>query len=783
MIEWVATYSVLILAVLALRWCLKGKISLRLQYGLWALVLLRLLVPMSLGESEWSVANALPPETKEEVLYPWYTGNPGTTFPAEPGGENNIAQMPPVTVPERPVPVGAVGGGVDQLPAHSTAIFRGLAMVWGAGALMLGLWLLGVNVRFAGKLRRSRSPLAVEECPLPVYVTGAVPTPCLFGLLRPCIYVTQEVVADEMVLRHSLAHELTHYRHGDHLWAVLRGVCLALHWYNPLVWLAAVLSRRDGELCCDESTVRHLGEGERASYGRTLLAVTCQGRANPLLTATSMAGNDQGIKERIRLLVKRPRTAAYTLAAVILIAAVAVGCTFTGAQKGDGEVQITLAEGIDTPQAVSDYAREYVGGELTYYTEGLGYEITKAEIVGLTPIDTGSAGEDGGVSMYRLEYRLHVSDPDQVVLADGMSMEDGAISEWSSTGQPYLLLRWENVGDETHWEPVCVTHTDTIEQEYGTPEMLEKYGDAYTAAAMEVYLSSFEGSSLGKTLDQLLEEWFDRQYAGERWYFQDDQPSEPQEGDRCLGPARFKGGIDLSDGITGEVYAVEVSYYKDGQFRALADPCTLVLSRAGQNGAFQQVLGRLKRDASTMTVEDIVLTVAYGLMDTEVSLRRDGYDIPIGPGNWVELFRPAYDGEPDVQALPDYEPIYGEGDFWDRWSVEGFSALRYYNAEKNVWSSNTINVTRTDLYTPRGIRVGDSRAQVLEAYPETLTGDYWGKYPEEPDLLAYVAWSQHNPEEIRDLSQLGFYEGLGPAILFFFKGDTLRQITLVNMVN
>jgi len=596
-------------------------------------------------------------------------GDLGTDLPAESGGEKDGAQMPPSALPERPGPGGAVGGGDEQLPANTASIFLGLEMAWGIGALILGLWLLGINVRFARSLRRSRRRLAVKRCPLPVYVTGAVPTPCLFGWFRPRIYVTEEVAADETALRHSLAHELTHYRHGDHLWAVLRGLCLALHWYNPLVWLAAVLSRRDGELCCDEATVRRLGEGERTAYGRTLLAVTCQGRTNPLLTATSMTGSGRSIKERIRLLVERPRTAAYTLAAVVLIAAVAVGCTFTGARKRDGEVQITLAEGINVPQAVSDYAREYVGGELSYCTETLGYEITGAEIVGLTPINTGTASENRGVEMYLLEYRLRVSDPDKVVLADGMGMEDGAITERRGAGQPYLLLRWEDVEEEeTRWEPVCVTHTNTIEQDYGTPEMLEKYSNAYTAAAMEL--------------------------------------SSP-----------FLGGSSADE------------------------------------------------DA------------ARGLMDAEVSLRRDGSDIPVGPGSWADLF----DEEPDIQALPDYEPIYWEGDYWDRWSVEGFSALRYYAAAEDAWSANTIDVTRTDLYTPRGVRVGDSRAQVLEAYPEALTGDYWGNYPEEPDLLAYVAWNPHAPGEISDLSQLEFFEGLGPAILFFFEGDTLRQITLTNM--
>lgn len=115
------------------------------------------------------------------------------------------------------------------------------------------------------------------------------------------------------------------------------------------------------------------------------------------------------------------------------------------------------------------------------------------------------------------------------------------------------------------------------------------------------------------------------------------------------------GGVYLNE-TTGEVYVVEVSRYESGQFRALPDPHTLVLSR-GQDGRFQQVLGALEGDTSAMTVEDIVLNVALGLMDADVSLRRDGYPLPVGPGAWVDLFRPAYDGEPDVQALLDYEPM------------------------------------------------------------------------------------------------------------------------------
>lgn len=338
MIEWTITSSVLILVVLALRRVLMGRISLRLQYGLWALVLVRLLLPVSLGGTSVSILNTVE-RTQAQLPNP-VVGYLGSDTPQL----SVVEPDPSLTVGEQQEhyqqnrnqwqsEMDAAGAEADTPIALGTVLLG----IWAVGAASMGLWLLWVNVHFARRLCRSRVPLTVEHCPRPVYVTGAAQTPCLFGLFHPCIYVTEEVTADKTVLRHSLAHELTHFRHGDHIWAALRGLCLALHWYNPLVWLAASISQRDGELCCDEATVKKLGEGERAAYGRTLLAVTCQGRANPMLTATSMTGSGGGIKERILLLAKRPKTAVYTLAAVALIAAVAVGCTFTGAQKGDGE--------------------------------------------------------------------------------------------------------------------------------------------------------------------------------------------------------------------------------------------------------------------------------------------------------------------------------------------------------------------------------------------------------------------------------------------------------------
>lgn len=342
-LEWIVTSSVLLLLLIGLRFLLKGRISLRLQYGLWLLALLRLLLPFSLGSTPVSVLNTLPQdapariaERAEALTAPRgaYTV-PETTTPAD----------APAVPAETVRPQAQAGHETAEAPAtgvrgaaRSGILWDRLARyVWLAGAGLVGLWLLLGNLRFALRLKRSRKAFAAPDCRLPVYVSEAVETPCLFGLFRPAVYLTPEAAGDEARLKHVLAHEETHFRHGDQFWSILRGLCLALHWFNPLVWWAAFLSRRDGELACDEAAIRRLGEGERAAYGRTLIGLTCEKRPALLLTATTMTGSRRGIKERILLLAKKPKTAAITLAALLLILAVAAGCTLTGRSAAANE--------------------------------------------------------------------------------------------------------------------------------------------------------------------------------------------------------------------------------------------------------------------------------------------------------------------------------------------------------------------------------------------------------------------------------------------------------------
>ncbi len=338
MTEWIVSSSILILVIIGLRAVLKGRISLRLQYAMWGLVLLRLLIPFSIGSTVFSVANFI---SQADVS----TSVVQDVKPQENMQVDHSAQYLPVQsddIPSQNV--------VQNVPVTDEARFELRAYVlfgiWAVGIAAVAYLFLVTNFRFRRKIMDSRCHLHIRKEALDVYASEEIDSPCLFGIKNPSIYVPCEIADDQTMLRHTLEHEATHYRHGDHIWAVLRCVCLAIHWYNPFVWWAAFLSQRDAELACDEATIQRLGEAERAEYGRTLIGMTCRKRANVLMTATTMTTGKSGIKERIVLIAKKPKTALYTLVIVILVAAIAVGCTFTGARedKDVGETPPTVTE-------------------------------------------------------------------------------------------------------------------------------------------------------------------------------------------------------------------------------------------------------------------------------------------------------------------------------------------------------------------------------------------------------------------------------------------------------
>lgn len=341
LISWCVTSSILLAVFLLLRGTLFRKLSPRVRYALWGVVLLRLLVPfqipsLSLPASAADLAPELPVLSNRPLSPDTAMGH--AVIPSGLLEENGLTIADDGTVQASQSGQDAAlwelqeNGEVYMYfggPTLDDVLRAAVVMVWAAGAGGVLLAVLAANLRFAQKLRRSRRPLPTAGCPLPVYEAEGLSSPCLCGVLRPAVYLTPEAAADGTVRTHVLSHELTHFRHRDHIWSLLRCLALALHWYNPLVWAAVVLSKRDGELSCDEGTIRRLGEGERISYGRTLIGLVARrsGAGGVLSCSTTMTGGKKTVQRRIAQLVKQPetkKTALFLAAAALALAAVFV---------------------------------------------------------------------------------------------------------------------------------------------------------------------------------------------------------------------------------------------------------------------------------------------------------------------------------------------------------------------------------------------------------------------------------------------------------------------------
>lgn len=358
--EIILTSSVLILLLAVLRRALRGRIHPGVQYALWLLVAARLLIPGALFPAPVSVMGAA--EELRTTILAAETAPVGQPVQTPADGPSASIVTQPADGPSAPF--------VAQKPDGPSAAFQMkpvgvvqteniLQWIWMAGMAVTGGVMAASNLVFYLRLRKTRKRLILPAAPwtgkLPVYEAEGLTSPCLFGLFRPAIYLNEAAMETEHP-EHILAHEYAHYRHGDHLWSILRSVCLVVHWYNPLVWWAAELSRRDCELACDAAALRRLGEADRIDYGQTLLGMVSR-RATPaalLHTATTMTAGKRAMTERIALIVKRPRMRKITLALVAVLTCLLAACTFGGGEvKTPGGTEPSPGPEGRTPVAVA----------------------------------------------------------------------------------------------------------------------------------------------------------------------------------------------------------------------------------------------------------------------------------------------------------------------------------------------------------------------------------------------------------------------------------------------
>lgn len=326
MLREVLTVSALILAVLLVRAIFKNRVPKRMVYTLWLVVLVKLCLPGTLV--------SLPVLPAEEAAAPVQRVElPAQPLPAQQPAQAVTQPQTPVQQPASPAQEAAEA---PAKPLTATQIFQ---IVWAGGSALLGFWLFGTWLVFTVRLHKSRRFLG-RHGRTRIYISSTVKSPCLAGLV-PAVYLTEDVLQTpetELILR----HELTHLRHLDHLWSFCRAAAVIAYWWNPFIWLAAILSKRDAELACDEAVAAGLSDAQRLAYARAILA-----QAPRKAAALSLAGPP--VRERILFLTKKQRTSVLCVILALLLIISAAGCSLTElTRQKSGE--ITLPEEAEPAQ-------------------------------------------------------------------------------------------------------------------------------------------------------------------------------------------------------------------------------------------------------------------------------------------------------------------------------------------------------------------------------------------------------------------------------------------------
>ncbi|MBI1374001.1 MAG: hypothetical protein GC159_14865 [Phycisphaera sp.] len=339
---WQTTWqaSALIVLVFAVAASLGRWLSPGWRYALWVVVAVRLVMPV-LPPSPTSVFNVMRLLTPATIEAEASTSSPDAFASVEVTTSGDLA--PGESPAERfAAHAGASGARMTLSRNHGAAAWA-LIACWLLGAALLLGWAVLCSVRLARRVRRAGvdadedlqrelraccEAMGVRRAPRLV-ITDVVAGPALTGVLRPTLLLPSSVVTqlDSDELRYVLRHELAHLRRRD-LWAHWLIVALrALHWFNPLVWLAARHVQNERELACDALVLSRGGTNDAPAYGRTLIKVIELMQNRPgVHAALGIGGSASKLKRRLSML-KTGRRRGWWIGVMVAAALVCIGLT------------------------------------------------------------------------------------------------------------------------------------------------------------------------------------------------------------------------------------------------------------------------------------------------------------------------------------------------------------------------------------------------------------------------------------------------------------------------
>ncbi|MDQ7097006.1 M56 and phosphodiester glycosidase domain-containing protein [Desulfosporosinus sp. PR] len=362
-----AKASIFIIFLLGVKFVLRHKVRVGLQYGLWSVLLVGLVLPWT-PNSPASVYNYLDASRMQQMIV-------SILDRAIPSSAADLKSQPsaldPVTVLGRNSPKAALNPEPQRSKAEnahsgtaSLFVYRLMYYLWLLGVLVLTVLTVSINKLFSknigqalpvdqellAEFKKLQAELQIKK-DISLFKSRHVISPSLFGLIHPRLLLPfgiEQTFSREQI-NHIFLHELIHFKRKDIWINCLCQVLLICHWFNPLLWYAFYRMREDQEIACDALAATRINPEQSYDYAYTLLKLAeTYTTAPPIAGLASLCGSNSQIKKRLIILRNRKlirASAKWSLLAGLLIALIAL-VTFSSAQTVTNPISLEKGQNV-----------------------------------------------------------------------------------------------------------------------------------------------------------------------------------------------------------------------------------------------------------------------------------------------------------------------------------------------------------------------------------------------------------------------------------------------------
>ena len=513
MIDTCIAVTFLFLVIVVIRQFCRGRISNIVIYALWLVLAVRLILPgveymgtqvfgmtsmtisspISIGNAQYALEKAWNQKIQERVQKESESAREQRQVMAD--REQTSRQTVVDTKKQQ----------TDAVTEHeklSAKVWNVIVQAIFSKRILYGIWLIGFVIILGlqiGTEHRMRIFLVENRERLvyqgeQIYRTKGIVTPLLFrskgvtlDIYVPDVLAMQAVKDAQdgkdhknsgkiALLEHAVLHEKVHMRHGDIWWGYLRNLLVAVYWFHPIVWLAAILSKRDCEYACDDTVMYRMNETERIAYGNSLLMlVRVDGKDNIFLTATTMKMKTSEMRMRIEMIKKGIHKRAWLLILVGLVVAAAGVAAFTQGMDTNNDTTNTgpVSQTISQDRQKSDEAEQQLR-EAKERQDGKAQELT-----GVQATDT--AQEPSGDAQMKQE------EIERLVGKEQQAAAEHSVPDW------YMKWESEHEGDDGMLAPEDIhdvqeifLYKDNTTRSVRDKELLAIFEDAFSNPVEEI---------------------------------------------------------------------------------------------------------------------------------------------------------------------------------------------------------------------------------------------------------------------------------------------------------